>query len=547
MFKAFNGDLRCYAALRVIPHSVFPNKDLSEQFSGEVRIAAGLRHPRLASVFPLGSFEDAYIYATEFCDGETVADLMARAGCLSPATALTVASQIAAALDSASAEGLFHRKITAANIMLVQEEEEEVAAKLLDLGLPWRDFPREGAEPATRCDLRSPQEVADDAIDARSGIYSLGGLLYCMLAGRENYELLRANIIANERDLANDSDCGASELGKILQRTLCQDPDARVQTFPELREMIEAAMLEPDAPIPAPSPPSRKTVVQEIVREPPSEPPPGAPEPIIEAEAVAATGEAGALTIPTGLLGTAQSGTVLILSRAGAEGGPAAMVYARDSLRIGRAITTADIVTRFLPRSPENDAKTKELSKVHVTAKYKDGKLLLVDGDGLRPSANGSAFGENALSASTPILLQSQGELLLADEYSIKVTPLLTKEEAPVIANAGDWGGPTKEHKGRVSGAVLFERNMPGEIPVVWLFSVASFGSSAESPLDFGLPAGERGAGAVRHYRGCFWIEQRSGESLRVDDVVLNPAGIAPLATGQILGIGDARYSVQVG
>lgn len=559
VYKAFNGDLRCYAALRIIARDAFASDELREQFAGDVRVAASVRHRRLASVFPLGLFEEAYIYATEFCDGETAADLMARAGCLSPAAALGIATQMAAALDAASAKGLAHRNITAANIMLVQEEDEEMAAKLLDLGLPRGNRSLTPAESAGACDLRSPEEVAGEGIDARSGIFSLGALLYCMLAGVENYGVLRAGIEANRGKKPDDTEGGAPGVNGIISRTLRHDPGSRVQTFGELHELMEAALLEPGEFILAPPAPIQEAVPEVVPEQPPAEPAPAEPappepqlevkepEPATEAEGQIAGAGSVDLRIPSELLGTAQAGTILRLKPAETVQGPAVIACARDTIRIGRAIPAADLVVRFLPRNPENDAKTKQLSKVHVTGTCENRQVLLFDGNGVRASANGSTFDQHELSASNPFLLERPGELRLADEYSIKVIPFFSKADAPAIANLGEWKGPKDEGNPEVQGAVLFVPADPIETgAAVWLFSAAQFASSSVSPLDFAAPGGEAERGVLRYYRGCFWIEQSAGDSIVVDDIPLGPGGIAPLVTGQILGIGYATYSVQV-
>jgi len=522
VYKAFNGDLRCYAALRIIPSDAFSTGESREQFAEEVRAAARVRHPRLASVFPLEVIEDALVYATEFCEGETVASLIARDGSLPVAAALAVISQIAAALDAAVAEGVFHRNITAGNIMLAPYEDEEIAAKLVDLGLP-------RGEPARHCDLRSPQEAAGGALDAPSGVFSLGALFYCMTAGVEKFELLRATLFENQSARADDAPDGAP--AEILSRTLCHDPAARIQTFAELRDL--AASREPARPNILPSP----RILESVAEAPPSAP-----------QAPSAVAVAALLSIPSRMLGAAQPGALLRLKPIGGGGGLPVIACARDHIRIGRLAAAAELAVRFLPRNPSNDAKTKLLSKVHISARCENGQLLLFDGDGLRPSANGSTFDGRNLSVETPLVLENPGELLLADEYSIKVIPLPSKQDAPAIANFADWTGPKIETKPPVAGAVLFAPEISSENGVaVWLFSVASFGIGDGASLDFALPAGACETGALRHYCGCFWLEQRQGDSLRLDDIALSPAEIAPLATGQIIGLAAARYAVQVG
>ncbi|PYJ72101.1 MAG: hypothetical protein DME72_08660, partial [Verrucomicrobia bacterium] len=130
--KAFNHALRCYAALSVIPKGAFPTEQSREQFEGEVLIAKDIRHRNVASIFPLEVINDRYLYAMEFCDGETVAARTMRSGGLETLDALNIAQQIAAGLEAASSAGILHRNITPDNVMVL-EEDDELSVKVLGL------------------------------------------------------------------------------------------------------------------------------------------------------------------------------------------------------------------------------------------------------------------------------------------------------------------------------------------------------------------------------------------------------------------------------
>ena len=78
--KVFDNDLRCYAALRIIPSAAFAGAEARDRFVAEVRGASHIHHPSLAAVFPLESVEDKFLYAAELCDGETLAQRIAQDG-----------------------------------------------------------------------------------------------------------------------------------------------------------------------------------------------------------------------------------------------------------------------------------------------------------------------------------------------------------------------------------------------------------------------------------------------------------------------------------
>ena len=547
--KAFNHDLRCYAALTVIPKAAFPSEESREQFVREVRIAADIRHRSVASVFPLEVIEDNYVYAMEFCDGETLADRTIRSGRIEALEALNIANQIAAGLEAASAAGLIHRNIAADNILLLQED-DEISAKVLGLALPSRSAAEGPSVAPHELDFRSPEEIAGKGIDVRSGIYSLGALLYFMEAGPEKYALFRARLLGDEAEnLFGDVEYFSHRIGMVVTDTACRDPQKRIPTFAELVGAIDRARTAPEQfniqeiPVPA-----RKDDVPGMQTSPDTELPSGLEvaetSPLTEAAAKPTELRAGELMIPAKLLGVAQPGTALRLNRVEGRSREQVVVCVGSSFCIGRS-DHLELVTRFLPRNKANDKKTMRLSKKQVTARCEGGQILLCDGSGGKPSTNGSVFDAQDLSAENPIPLVKPGELKLADVYSIKVIPLLEDtDRAPAIANLSEWSGSISESNPALNGAILFVPiEPPGRDLALWLFSTAAFGGSSVSPLDFtSLPK----IGALRYFRGCFWIEQRSTESLLVDGLALGLAEIAPLTTGQTIEVVGGKYTVEI-
>jgi hypothetical protein len=253
--------------------------------------------------------------------------------------------------------------------------------------------------------------------------------------------------------------------------------------------------------------------------------------------------EVGKLLIPPQLLGSAEPATVLRLTR-DAESTGQVLACVRNRFLIGRSPEAgADLVTQFFPSNEENDVKTKQLSRIHVACKCENGEIFLFDGNGINPSGNGSRFDAHILSTATPFVLRDPGDLRLADVYSIRVIPRISdRSDAPDIANLDSWKGPITESEPLAAGAILFVPDRPSEIGIaVWLFSVAPFGTSDASPLNFALSAGEPEIGALRYSRGCFWIEQRIAHPVSVDGLALAPLQIAPLVTGQMLEVSGSK------
>src|ERR1700730_12895229 len=101
-YKAFDTNLRCTVALKVINSTYLASEVARQRFLREARAAAALRHQNVASVFHLGSDHDSYFYAMEFIDGETVDSFMKRKGPLNPAEALAITLQVSPALAAAA-------------------------------------------------------------------------------------------------------------------------------------------------------------------------------------------------------------------------------------------------------------------------------------------------------------------------------------------------------------------------------------------------------------------------------------------------------------
>jgi serine/threonine protein kinase len=553
--KAFNRDLRCYAALAVIPKAEFPSGEAREDFEAEVLTATGVHHPNLASVFPLEVVNDSYLYAIEFCNGETLGARLTRSGCLETFEALEIAKQIAAGLEATSSTALIHRNIGPDSIMVL-EEDGEISVKVLGLALPSGGTVKNLSSTSQEMDFRSPEEIAGKDIDIRSGIYSLGALLYFMEAGLEKYKEFRARLKEKkaEKPFENTEEL-SFRVSMILRQTVCEDPGKRIATFGELIDAIDRARTAPEpSVVQSVATISQADDVAKAQILPPLEvsksPEVFEGKPLIKTVPESREPGLGELMIPPELLQVAQPGRALRLNRVAVESPEQIAVHIGNSFRIGR-LGHVELVTRFLPRNKANDTKSKRLSKVHVTAKCEGKQILLFDGDGRRTevsgSANGSTFQTKALSPTNALPLVESGELQLARVYSIKVIPLLKEtNEVPVIVNLNDWIGQVAESGPSLNGVIMFIPNEHSDVEVtLWLFSTAVFGVSGSS-LDFTPRAADPTIGALRYFGGFFWIEQKSTAAVLVNDLRLGVGEVAPLATGQTVEVNGIKYAVNI-
>ncbi|MDX2081145.1 MAG: protein kinase [Terrimicrobiaceae bacterium] len=252
-YKAFDTNLRCHVALKVINGQYLQSDVARQRFFREARAAAALRHPNVATVFHLGEEEGTCFYAMEFVDGETVESLMKRTGAIPAATALEIVLQVSRALGAAHKQGLVHRDIKPSNLMIVREDESEFTVKVIDFGLA-KNATGGGNEDAATVTLggflgtphfASPEQLEERELDVRSDIYSLGITLYYMLAGRAPFSGSIAQVMSQHlhREAPLEAIGAQPEpVLSLLRRMLAKDPVARPQTPTELRHETEAAL-----------------------------------------------------------------------------------------------------------------------------------------------------------------------------------------------------------------------------------------------------------------------------------------------------------------
>ena len=195
-YKAFDTNLRCEVALKVIHPRYLADESSRARFLSEARAAAQLRHRNIASVFHLGIEGSDYFYAMELVEGETIEDRLRRGGPTDCTTALDIALQITRALIAAGSRQLVHHDIKPSNVMLCTEADGAIVAKVIDFGLvrPTAATADSRSGFAGTPHFASPEQLAAESTDARSDIYSLGVTLWFMLSGELPFHGTREEI-----------------------------------------------------------------------------------------------------------------------------------------------------------------------------------------------------------------------------------------------------------------------------------------------------------------------------------------------------------------
>jgi Tol biopolymer transport system component len=241
VFRATDTRLNRSVAIKILSRNKVADPERKRRFWQEARAASALNHPNIVTLYDIASDSGVEYLVMEFVPGKSLDKLITPKG-LPLAEALSYARQIAGGLAAAHAAGIVHRDMKPANVIVTPDSQ----AKILDFGLAKlieRDAGPEGETQTLATELTeagtvmgtaaymSPEQASAGPLDPRTDIFSLGVILYEMLAGarpfrgNSNVETLHAIIRDPAQPLTNQ----APELNEILDKTLAKDPNDRYQ------------------------------------------------------------------------------------------------------------------------------------------------------------------------------------------------------------------------------------------------------------------------------------------------------------------------------
>jgi eukaryotic-like serine/threonine-protein kinase len=235
----------------------------TERFQREIRVAAGLQHPHILSVHDSGS-TDGYLWFTmPFVEGESLRDRLSRERQMPVADAVRIAREVALALDYAHRHGVIHRDIKPENILLIDGQ-----AIVADFGIARALGGADQALTGTGTIIGTPaymspeQAAGDRAIDGRTDIYSLGCMLYEMLAGEPPFTgpstqaIIARLMTESPRPLTTTRATVSRQLAGAVEHAMSKSPADRPATAADF-----ARLLESTATLPVATPPATPTRV----------------------------------------------------------------------------------------------------------------------------------------------------------------------------------------------------------------------------------------------------------------------------------------------
>ncbi len=251
IFLAEDISLGRNVALKFLPVDYALNEEATARFQREAQAVAKLSHPNIITIYEVGEYERRPFIAMEYVEGHSLHQLI-HADTLSIDRVVDLGTQMVRGLAHAHQSGIIHRDIKTSNILV----DKEGRARILDFGLATV----KGSQKITRMgsimgtiDYMSPEQVRGQEVDFRSDLFSMGVVLYELLAGQTPFQ--RENEAAILHAILNDAPAPLNRyrpnvpdgLQKIIDRALQKEPSMRYQTASDMLDDLKRAAGAPSS------------------------------------------------------------------------------------------------------------------------------------------------------------------------------------------------------------------------------------------------------------------------------------------------------------
>ena len=251
VFRAFDACLERTVAVKLLDPQYARNAQLRDRFHREARAAAGVTHENVVTIHHVGCIEerDLSFMVMQFVRGRSLQDRLDEGGALPVREAVRIAAATAAGLAAAHANNLIHRDIKPGNILL---EQPSGRVLITDFGLARLaedvKLTQSGFVAGTPLYM-SPEQARADTVDHRSDLFSLGSVLYTMLAGvppfpgASPFTVLKQVTDSRPRRIQSLNPEVPDSLAEILDRLLEKDPRDRFADASEAATALEMELL----------------------------------------------------------------------------------------------------------------------------------------------------------------------------------------------------------------------------------------------------------------------------------------------------------------
>jgi Tol biopolymer transport system component/predicted Ser/Thr protein kinase len=270
VYKAEDIKLKRTVALKFLPSELTKDPEAKKRFIHEAQAASALQHHHVATVHEINETEDGQIYiCMDYYPGEAL-NVKMKGKPLSVDEAVHIAIQIARGLDKAHQKGIVHRDIKPGNAVL----SEDGIVKIVDFGLAKLSgrskITQEKSTIGTTAYM-SPEQTGGKEVDHRTDIWSLGVILYEMIAGKKpfcgDYEQAVIYAILNEdpRPLTSLRTDVSTELERIVNKAITKNPKERYQHIDEILVDLQTFQKRPAGKRSLKDPPSRHKIGKMIL------------------------------------------------------------------------------------------------------------------------------------------------------------------------------------------------------------------------------------------------------------------------------------------
>ncbi len=249
VFHAVERSAGMDVAIKVMTTAAARSGPERHRFLREAEMMLPLTHPNIMHVYALGELHDGSPYIVmQYLEGESLGAVFRRGDPIEPAQALRIASEAAAGLVAAHAEGIIHRDVKPDNIFILGSPERMGGVKVFDFGLARIS----GASGLTAKGMivgtpeyMAPEQTVNEATDARTDVYGLGVVLYRLLTGLlpfafgNDIDLLAAHLALTPPSLSHRGMPVQEAVEKVVMSAMRKVPGNRYASMSDFREDLE--------------------------------------------------------------------------------------------------------------------------------------------------------------------------------------------------------------------------------------------------------------------------------------------------------------------
>ncbi len=249
VFVAENLAIGMQVAVKLLKPDLLANPDFCQRFQQEAQAVAAIEHANVARFLDLVVGDPTFM-VMEYVKGETLAEVLRKQKRLEVERALAIAIRLCWGLEAAHKAGVVHRDLKPSNVILAADAEAGESPRIIDFGLA-KLAQQSSSAKLTRAgqiigtpEYMAPEQIENNAVDARTDVYALGCVLYEMISGRtpfagflDDVQVLYRHMREAPALLSSHVPDLPPALDKVVARALAKEPGQR---FASMRELAEA-------------------------------------------------------------------------------------------------------------------------------------------------------------------------------------------------------------------------------------------------------------------------------------------------------------------